>query len=97
MYRPPSATETYSNDMLRNIDAACDICSDFVLLGVLNHEYKIDETLSTNPVHYMEQLFLCKQLITEPTRETSKSRSTLDVILSTLPDSHRKSGVKSAD
>ncbi len=94
MYRPPSATETYFNDTLRNIEAACDVCSDFVLLNHdLNHDYNNEETLSTNLVHYMEQLFMCKQLVTEPTRETSKSRSTLDVILSTLPHSHRKSGV----
>ncbi len=45
----------------------------------------------------MEQLLLCKQLTTEPTteptRETSKGRYTLHVILSTLPDRHRKSGL----
>ncbi len=36
---------------------------------------------------------MCNQLITEATRETQSTKTILDVILSTVPDSHTKSGV----
>ncbi len=77
MYCPPSATETYFNDMLRNIEAACDVCSDFVLLGDLKHDYKIDETLSTNPVHCMEQLFCVSSLSLNPLGKQAKVEALL--------------------
>ncbi len=35
---------------------------------------------------------MCNQLITEATRETQSTKNILDVILSTVPDSHTKSG-----
>lgn len=92
MYRPPSADATYFDKMLDDIEfVTCD--SHFVLLGDLNFDYVYNCSLSTNPVHYIEELFSCKQLITEPTRVTDSTATLLDVVLSDIPKAHSSSGV----
>ncbi len=67
--------------MLDYIESASYECSDFVLFGGLNYNYVIDESLSSNPVNYIEQLFACRQLIDTPTRVTRSSVTLLDVSL----------------
>ena len=69
------------------------MCCNFVILGDLNYDCKLNETFASNPICYLEQLFMCNQLITEASRETQSTKTILDVILSTVPDSHTKSGV----
>ena len=58
-------------------------------MGDLNFNYIIDDTLHDNPIQYIEQLFNMSQLVTSPTRVTDHSSSTLDLILSTVPDCHK--------
>ena len=53
----------------------------------------MDESLGSNPVQYIEQLFTLTQLITSPTRETPTTATTLDVILASHTEKHTKSGV----
>ena len=49
--------------------------------------------MASNPVHYIQQLVCCSQLIRDKTRVTTTTASTLDVILSTIPDKHVNTGV----
>ena len=53
----------------------------------------MDETLSTNPIHYIETAYDMHQLIDQPTRVDDKTSSVLDVILTSHPALHRKSAV----
>ena len=93
MYRPPSADRCYYNNMLDLLDKVTTENKELLLLGDLNFDYKIDESLSTNAVHYMENLYILKQLVDQPTRITNSSKTLLDVILSSIPEKHNVTGV----
>ena len=67
--------------MLDSIESASNECTDFVLLGDLNYNYVIAESVSSNPVNHIEQLFACRQLLDISTRVTQNSATLLDVIL----------------
>ena len=59
----------------------------------LNYNYKLDESLSNNPIRYIEMAYEMTQLILQPTRETSNTSTTLDIILVSHPSLHKSSGV----
>ena len=58
-------------------------------MGYLNYDYKLDESLSNNPIHYIEMAYE----ILQPTRETSDTSTKLDIILVSHPGLHKSSGV----
>ena len=60
-----------------------------IILGDLNFNYQIDESLSSNPIHF----FQMSQIIDEPTRKTPTTSTLLDVILTSVPDRHTKTKV----
>ena len=91
-YRPPSASDDYYNNMLNNFKLALSE-NEVIILGDFNFDYVIDETLSTNPAHHIELLLNCSQLITNYTRSTSSSKSTIDHIYTSMPELHVSSGV----
>ena len=64
-----------------------------ISLGDLNFNYILDDTLSTNPIHYIETAYYMHQLFDQPTRVDNKTSSVLDVILTSHPALHRKSAV----
>ena len=66
---------------------------DMILLGDFNYDYVVNESLHANPVYYIETLYDMTQLITEKTRVTQCTESTLDIILTTNPSLHKRSGV----
>ena len=92
-YRPPSANVEYYEALLDSLSCAFAEEKEVILLGDLNFNYKLDETLSKNPVHYIEQLYGMKQLITDPTRVTLTTSTTIDVILTSMSNNHVRSGV----
>ena len=53
---------------------------ELLILGDLNCNYKIDESLGNNPVHYMESLFLPTQMVEKQTRVIITSSSLINVI-----------------
>ena len=93
MYRPPSARKEYNEKMIENIELAASNNKEIILLGDLNFDYKLDESLSSNPVYWIEALFELTQLIEKPTRRTLTTSSLLDVILTSRPEKHISSGV----
>ena len=48
---------------------------DMILLGDLNYDYEVNESLHTNAIHYIEALYEMSQLITEKTREPKVRRA----------------------
>ena len=64
-----------------------------ISLGGFNFNYILDETLSTNPIHYIETVYDMHQLLDQPTRVDDKTSSVLDVIPTSHPVLHRKSAV----
>ena len=54
-----------------------------MLMGDLNYDYKLDETLSSNPLHQIEILDGMRQLINSPTRVTLTTSTLIDVVFST--------------
>ena len=93
MYRPPSTRNEYYEKMIENIELAASNNKEIILLGDLNFDYKLDESLSSNPVYWIEALFELTQLIEKPTRRTLTTSSLIDVILTSRPEKHISSGV----
>ena len=88
MYRPPSAGINYYKGVLDIMDRASLENKEILLLGDLNFDYKVDESLSSNPVHYIENLYLMQLMITGKTRVTQSSETLIDVLLTTMPELH---------
>ena len=62
-------------------------------MGDLNCDYKLDESLSNNHIHYIEMAYEMTRLILQPARETGDTSTTLDIILLSHPGLHTSSGV----
>jgi hypothetical protein len=93
IYRPPSSSHVYYENMINVITKAASNNKEMIILGDFNYDYKLDESLSNNPVKYIEDLFSLRQLILDKTRVTPNSAKTLDLILSSIPNIHSNSGV----
>ena len=89
IYRPPSATTEYYERIVDMFECARMTEHPVISLGDLNFNYIMDETLSTNPIHYIETAYDMHQLIDQPTRVDDKTSSVLDVILTSHPALHR--------
>ena len=80
MYRPPSSNHAYLKSMLDQIDNVYSYNENVMLMGDLNYDYKLDESLSSNPLHQIEILYGMRQLINSPTRVTLTT-STINVLM----------------
>ena len=88
IYRPPSNGSSHFNSLLDMIENATKKELDMIILGDLNYNYVVNESLHSNPIHYIESLYDLSQLFTEKTRVTQNTESTLYVILTTNPSLH---------
>ena len=93
MYRPPSSNHAYLKSMLDQIDNVYSYNENVMLMGDLNYDYKLDESLSSNPLHQIEILYGMRQLINSPTRVTLTTSTIIDVMFSTEHESHVVTGV----
>ena len=93
IYRPPSASKEYYERIVDMFESARMTDYPVISLGDLNFDYVLNETLSTNPIYYIETAYEMRQLIDQPTRVDDKTSSLLDVILTSHPELHRKSEV----
>ena len=91
-YRPPSANTDYFDKMLTNFEAAMSN-DEVVILGDFNMNYVTDETLANNPAHHLEVFLNCSQLITVPTRVSGNCSTTIDLIYTSMSETHSTSGV----
>ena len=88
MYRPPSSNNTYLESMLDQIDNVFSFNENIIRMSDLNYDYKLDESLSSNPLHQIEILHGMRQLINSPTRVTLTMPMLIDVMFSTEHESH---------
>ena len=51
IFRPPSANAEYYNGMLDIIEGASNDDKEITILGDINYNYKIDESLSSNLIN----------------------------------------------
>ena len=93
IYRPPSSSQAYYSKVVDIYEKAQLDDIPIISMGDLNYDYKLDESLSNNPIHYIEMAYEMTQLILQPTRETSDTSTTLDIILVYLTSLHQSSGV----
>ena len=77
MYRPPSSNHAYLKSMLDQIDNVYSYNENVMLMGDLNYDYKLDESLSSNPLQQIEILYGMRQLINSPIRVTLITSTTL--------------------
>ena len=93
LYRPPDSESGYMDYVYDMLDKADSEEKDIVLLSDMNFDYNINENLYRNPVYHIECMYSMSQLILEPTRVTNESSTTIDVLLSNMPDRHVSTGV----
>ena len=92
IYRPPSSSQAYYSKVVDMYERAQLDDIPIISMGDLNYDYKLDESLSNNPIHYIEMAHEMTQLILQPTRETTDTSTTLDIILVSHPSLHKSSG-----
>ena len=51
MYRAPSSNNAYLKSMLDQIDNVFSYNENIILMGDINYDYKLSESLSSNPLH----------------------------------------------
>ena len=68
IYRPPSVTTEYCEKIVDMFECARMTEQTVLSLGDLNFNYILGETLSINPIHYIETAYDMHQLIDQPTR-----------------------------
>ena len=93
LYRPPNADTEYFKNMIDILEIITSEGNEVIVLGDMNYDYKHDEYDPVNPIVEIEDLFLMKQIISEPTRVTEKSSKCLDHILTTMSECHNVCGV----
>ena len=93
IYRSPSSSQAYYSKVVDMYERAQLDDIPIISMGDLNYDYKLDESLSNNPIHYIEMAYEMTQLILQPTRETSDTSTALDIILVSHPSLHTSRGV----
>ena len=51
MFRPPPSNNAYLKSMLDQVDNVFSYNESIIIMGDLNYDYKLDESLSSNPLH----------------------------------------------
>ena len=93
LYRPPDSDAAYMSNVYDMLEKADSEEKSIVLLSDMNFDYNVNENLYRNPVYHIECMYSMSQLISEPTRVTTESSTTIDVILSNIPELHTHTGV----
>lgn len=88
IYRPPRSDIAYFDKILDLIEQAMNVSDNVIVIGDLNIDYKVDASLTTNPILQIEALFQMKQLVNAPTRTTIDTSSLIDIILTRVPEVH---------
>ena len=78
-----SCTGRHPPTMLDQIDNVFCYNENIILMGDLNYDYKLDESLSSNPLHKIEILYGMRQLINSPIRVTLTTSTLIDAMFST--------------
>jgi hypothetical protein len=82
MYRPPYCNNAYYDCILDEFEQITGTYDKVIVVGDLKYDYTFDETLSKNPVHYIESLYDFRELVTSPMRVTLSTSTLIDIVLS---------------
>ena len=95
MYRPPNSNQQYSEDILDILEYVTNVHDSVIVMGDLNYNCMLrsDDDAYDSNISVIEQLTGLTQLVEEPTRVTLSSSSLIDVILTSHPDQHARTGV----
>ena len=88
IYRAPNSNREYCENIFNEIQRAKDISEEVIVMGDLNFDCISDNGLSQNPISCLESMFDMTQLIKMPTRITLKTKSLLDVIITSNYKKH---------
>ena len=91
IYRPPSSNTQYIEHLIEVMDKINTDLSEIIILGDLNINLSLQ--LNNNQLGDICHLFDMDQLIREPTRITLSSSTIIDLILTTNPKLHVRSGI----
>ena len=82
LYRPPSGdVDTAIKELSNSIEYVQSLCdAELVVMGDMNVNYRDRHSKSFDKIKEFERVFNLTQLISEPTRVTLKSTSTIDLI-----------------
>ena len=89
MCSPPSSNNAYAGSNRQFFSYNESI----IIMGDHNYDYKLDESLSSNPLHQIEIIYGMRQLINSLTRVTLITSTLIDVMFSTEHESHIVTGV----
>jgi len=93
VYRPPSASSEYLENIIECLTKASGHTDDHIVLGDFNINFDLSENIVYSTCHYIEHMLGAKQLIMKPTRVTETSKTIIDHIYTTMHSRHTKSGV----
>ena len=90
-YRPPDSKSSWLDMFSDHLENVYDECKELLLLGDMNNNLlNSDDNNSASPhklMHVLNSVNLV-QVITKPTRVTSKSKTIIDHIYTSNPDYH---------
>jgi len=75
------------------LSKSADEGKEIIILGDFHCDYTNTSNNSTNTLKFITDLYDFQQLINEPTRSTTMTSSTIDLIFTNLPERISKSGV----
>ena len=84
VYRPPSSTVEFLENLTDIIEKASCECKEMIVLGDFNSD--VANVNASNPILSCMNLLQMEQLIQEPNRLTHLTQTTIDLIFSTHPD-----------
>ena len=89
-YRSPSVSLSDSMELfLNNLDTVTGSKLEYIVIGDLNINCLEDTFNNRNEIQYLCDLFNISQLVKEPTRVTTTSKTLIDVILTSMPENHQ--------
>ena len=93
-YRSPSVSLSESMELfLNNLDTVTGSKLEYIVIGDLNINCLEDTFNNRNEIQYLCDLFNISQLVKEPTRVTTTSKTLIDVILTSMPENHQNTSV----
>ena len=81
VYRPPSVKNEYYEQLVNDFDAVSSTGKDIVILGDFNLNCYNDGYNCHKKIEHLENSFMLKQIIAEPTRVTPTSSTLIDLLL----------------
>jgi hypothetical protein len=87
IYRPPSASVSYYNNMVNYMEKVVSSAYDTIFTGDFNLNV-LGHDSDTDKISHLCSLLDLQQLVTKPTRVTPSSSTCIDLIMTSIPEKH---------